>query len=74
MTAHLDDDSDLLDDSNPLSAARGVVFSVGLAGILWAAILWVLLSAMAGTATHLHPAYGEAIDQQWRNHLNSKSE
>ena len=36
-TAHLDDDSD------PLSAARGVVFGVFLGGIIWAVILWVLL-------------------------------
>ncbi len=25
-------------------------------------------------ATRHHPADGEAIDQQWRNHLNSKNE
>jgi hypothetical protein len=25
-------------------------------------------------ATHHHPADREAIDQQWRNHLNSKAE
>ncbi len=36
-TAHLDDDSD------PLSAARGVVFGVLLGGIIWAVILWALL-------------------------------
>jgi hypothetical protein len=31
------------DDSDPLSAARGVVLGVILGGILWAAILWVLI-------------------------------
>ena len=36
-TAHLDDDSD------PLSAARGVAVGVLLGGIIWAVILWVLL-------------------------------
>jgi hypothetical protein len=35
-TAHLDDDSD------PLSAARGVVWGVLLGGIIWVVILWVL--------------------------------
>ena len=36
-TAHLDDDSD------PLSAARGVAWGVLLGGGMWAIILWVLL-------------------------------
>ncbi len=36
-TVHLDDDSD------PLSAARGVVVGVLLGGIIWAMILSVLL-------------------------------
>jgi hypothetical protein len=31
------------DDSDPLSAARGVVLGVLLGGILWASILWVLI-------------------------------
>ncbi len=36
-TIHLDDDSD------PLSAARGVVLGVFLGGIIWAVIFWMLL-------------------------------
>lgn len=36
-TAHLDDDSD------PISAARGVVLGVLLGGVVWAVVLWVLL-------------------------------
>ena len=36
-TAHLDDDSD------PLSAPRGVMWGVLLGSIVWAVILWVLL-------------------------------
>ena len=36
-TAHLDDDSD------PLSAARGVAVGVLLGGIIWGVILWALL-------------------------------
>ncbi len=31
------------DDSDPLSAARGVAVGVLLGGIIWAAILWALL-------------------------------
>ena len=34
---------DLYDDSDPLRAARGTFVGVILGGILWAAILWVLL-------------------------------
>ena len=30
--------------------------------------------SMGRDATHHHPADREAIDQQWRNHLNSKAE
>ncbi len=30
------------DDSDPLSAARGVAVGVLLGGIIWAAILWAL--------------------------------
>jgi hypothetical protein len=45
--------------------------------------LWVFSNARKATARRLslerdatrhHPSDGEAIDQQWRNHLNSKSE
>jgi len=37
VTAHLDDDSD------PLSAPRGVMWGVLVGSIVWAVILWVLL-------------------------------
>jgi hypothetical protein len=46
----------------------------------WLWISWNTRKAMARRlslekdATTYHPADGEAVDQQWRNHLNSKNE
>jgi hypothetical protein len=35
--------AELVDDSDPLSAARGAVLGVALGSIVWAVILWALL-------------------------------
>jgi len=32
-----------IDDGDPLSAARGIALGVFLGGLIWAAILWIVL-------------------------------
>jgi hypothetical protein len=69
-----------------LIASTGVLIPVLFAAYVLQRIwkwLWVSSNTRKATArrlsvgrdaTHHHPADREAIDQQWRNHLNSKAE